>query len=210
MDPPSPAGDRTRVRESFRREGTAARYRKERFPPRRARSEQRAVARLLPGLAPGRRLDLACGAGRFGTLLAREGPVVGVDSSAGMLAEARAEGAYAALLCGDAFQLPFRDGAFAGALCVRLLPHFGPEDRRRVLAELRRVVRGRAVVSFFDAATLEALRARRKRTRGASRRAIRLREFEEDLAATGWRLARLSRKLGRVTEHVFALLEAAP
>ena len=38
--------------------------------------------------------------------------------------------------------------------------------------------------------------------------AIRLRDLEEDLAASGWRLVRVARKLGRVTEHVFALVEA--
>ena len=202
-----PTDDARRVRDRFRGKDEASHYRCERFPPRRARAEERTVAKLLPDLGEGLRLDLACGAGRFGALLAGGGRVVALDASEDMLREARTTGAYAALLAGDAFRLPFRDGAFAAASCVRLLPHFGADDRRRILSELRRVVRGRAVVSFLDAATLEALRARRKRTRGASRRAIRLRDLEEDLAASGWRLVRVARKLGRLTEHVFALVE---
>jgi ubiquinone/menaquinone biosynthesis C-methylase UbiE len=130
-----------------------------------------------------------------------------------MLAEAAATGAYARLVQGDAFRLPFRDGAFAAAICVRLLQHLDAEDRRKVLSELRRVVGGegpgggRAVVSFFDAATFEAWRARSRRREVRSRRAVPLAEFTADCEAAGWRVARVARKLGRLTEHVFVLVE---
>lgn len=201
--------DADRVRRVFGDDALAAHYGRDRFPPRRLARERATLARLLPDLAPGPRLDLACGAGRFGDLVAEGGPVYGVDSSAAMLREAAAAGAYAARLCGDAFRLPFRDGAFAAAVCVRLLQHFGAEDRRRVLGELRRVVRGRAVVTFFDAATFEAWRARGRRSEPRSRRAVPLAEFEADCAAAGWRVVRVARKLGRLTEHVFVLVEPA-
>lgn len=198
------------VRRVFSDDGLAARYGRERFPERRHARELRTLERLLPFLGAGPRLDLACGAGRFGAALgAGAHPVTGADASEAMLREAGATGGYAELVLADARKLPFGDGAFAGAICIRLLQHLDAPDRRAVLAELRRTVRGAVVVSFFDAGTLEALRAKLRR-RGAavrSRRAIAVADFEADLAATGWRLARLERKLGRLTEHVFALLE---
>lgn len=213
--PDRPQAHADHVRRVFADDGLAARYGRERFPARRHARELRTLRRLLPALGAGPRLDLACGAGRFGAALG-EGdktsgarhPVTGADASEAMLREAAATGAYADLVLADARRLPFGDGAFAGAICIRLLQHLDTADRRAVLGEVRRTVRGAAVVSFFDAGTLEAMRARLLR-RGAavrSRRAITVAEFEGDLAATGWRLARLGRKLGRFTEHVFALL----
>lgn len=201
--------DADRVRRVFGGDALAARYGRDRFPPRRLARERATLARLLPDLAEGPRLDLACGAGRFGDLVARGGRVYGADASAAMLRESAAKPSYAALVCGDAFRLPFRDGAFAAAVCVRLLQHFGGDDRRRVLGELRRVVRGRAIVTFFDAGTLEAWRARGRRKEPRSRRAVPFAEFEADCAAAGWRVVRVARKLGRITEHVFVLVEPA-
>lgn len=202
-------GDAERVRDVFRDDALASRYGRTRFPARRLARERRTLESLVPALAAGPRLDLACGAGRFGDLLAGAGPVTGLDASPAMLREATATGAYARLLCGDAFRLPFRDGAFAAAICIRLLQHFAADERRRVLSELRRVVRGRAAVSFFDAGTFEAWRARSRRKSPRSRRAVPYREFEADCAAAGWRIVRVARKLGRLTEHVFVLLEPA-
>lgn len=197
------------VRDVFRDGDLAARYGRSRFPARRLERERRTISRLLGRLASGPRLDVACGAGRFGDLVAAGGPVTGLDASPAMLREAAATGAYRAVLCGDAFRLPFRDGAFAGAICIRLLQHLDAADRRRALSELRRTVRGSAIVSFFDAGTFEAWRARKRRAEPRSRRAVPFREFESDCAAAGWRVAGTARKLGRITEHVFVLLERA-
>ena len=196
-----------RVRAVFGDDALASRYGRDRFPPRRLRRERRTLGRLLPSLAAGPRLDLACGAGRFGDLLARGGPLTGADASPAMLHETAGTGSYAALVGADARRLPFRDRAFAAAACIRLLQHLDSADRRLVLAELRRVVAGRVVVSFFDAGTLEAWRARSRRREIRSRRSVPMAEFEADCAAAGWRITRVARKLGRLTEHVFVLLE---
>jgi ubiquinone/menaquinone biosynthesis C-methylase UbiE len=203
----SPHSDR--VRRTFGDAELAARYGRDRFPARRLERERRTLATLLPDLAAGPRLDLACGAGRFAALLAAGGPVTGLDASEPMLREAEATGSYARLVLGDAFRLPFKDGAFAAAICVRLLQHLDAGDRRRVLAELSRCVRGRAVVSFFDAGTFEAWRARSRRKDVRSRRAVPMTEFTADCEASGWRSVRVARKLGRLTEHVFVLVEPA-
>ena len=102
-----------------------------------------------------RALDVACGT----AMLAREmalaigsgGRVVGVDFCAPMLEKGRENltrwglGTSVSLVEGDAMQLPFADGEFAGAVsgfALRNVP-----DIPRVLAEMARVVRpgGRVV-----------------------------------------------------------------
>ncbi len=62
-------------------------------------------------------LDLGCGTGRLGELLAARCRVVGVDVSAHMLAAARRRlRGSVRLVQGSAFRLPFPDGALDGAV----------------------------------------------------------------------------------------------
>ena len=80
----------------------------------------RAVARALaPSLCEARRegrvLDAGCGTGRNLVDLAAAGPAVGLDVSLRALAFARTRRA-APLVCGAVEALPFRTGAFPGAL----------------------------------------------------------------------------------------------
>lgn len=186
--------------------GDAARasaYASKRFPAARERRERRAFERLLKHLDSGLQLDVPCGAGRLGASLATKGNVIGVDASAAMLSSARASTGYAALALGDAFALPFRDGAFAGASCVRLLHHLRADDRRRVLAELRRVSRGPFIVSFYDAATFQAWKAKRKRAAKGSRKPVARAEFAADLASLGLAALASSRPLPFIAEQMF-------
>jgi len=189
--------------------GTAAAYATSRFPPARERRERRAFERLVARLDVGRQLDAPCGAGRLAASLATKGRVVGLDGSAAMLAQARKLGVYASLVLGDASSLPFADGAFAGGACVRLLHHLASDDRRRVLAELRRVCRGPFVVSFYDAATFQAWKAKRKRAAKGSRKPIARAEFVADLAAVGLVPRAFSRPLPFVAEQTFVLVGRA-
>jgi hypothetical protein len=110
------------------------------------------------------------------------------------------------LVQADARHLPFEDDAFASAVALRLLHHLDTHDRRGVLAGLARVVSGPVVVSYFDAHTFEAWRARRRRARRGSRRPVRLPELRADAQCAGYRLERVSRKWGLFSEHVHALL----
>ena len=87
-------------------------------------------------------LDAGCGTGVLGDWLGILGfaPVEGLDLSEGMLAKARARGAYAALhrlALGGA--LPFADHAFAAVICTGVFTtgHVGPEG----LPELIRITR---------------------------------------------------------------------
>jgi ubiquinone/menaquinone biosynthesis C-methylase UbiE len=144
-----------------------------------------------------------CGAGRLFSSLASKGRVIGLDASEPMLCEARGAPGHAALALGDAFALPFRDGAFAGAACIRLLHHLDADDRRRVLAELRRVTRGPFVVSYYDAATFQAWKARRKRAAKGSRKPVARAEFAADLASQGLQPLARSRPLPFIAEQTF-------
>ena len=63
-------------------------------------------------------LDLGCGTGDLSLILARSGAkVIGIDLSAGMLAEAqrKTRGRTVRLVRASAFELPFPDATFAGA-----------------------------------------------------------------------------------------------
>jgi ubiquinone/menaquinone biosynthesis C-methylase UbiE len=132
-----------------------------------------------------------------------------MDGSAAMLAEAREAAGYAGLVRGDAFVLPFGDASFAGGACVRLLHHLRADDRRRVLAEFARVCRGAFVVSYYDAATFQAWKARRKRAVKGSRKPIPRDELLADLSAQGLRALAFSRPLPYVAEQTFVAVGRA-
>jgi SAM-dependent methyltransferase len=122
-------------------------------PDERSRVEALAAARLA-GLAPGARvLDVPCGYGRHAVPLARDGyRVVGLDRSASQLDEARRRrgpGAGPRLVRADYRDIPIADGAFDGAVTLlSSLGYAGEEGDRRVLREIRRVLRpgGRLVI----------------------------------------------------------------
>jgi ubiquinone/menaquinone biosynthesis C-methylase UbiE len=106
------------------------------------------------GLRRGERvLDIGCGTGRTAAALASSygAQVVGVDPSAGMLAEARAKGIEAHV--GTAEALPCPDDRFELALMQLVVQHV---DRPRAFAEARRVLTdsGRLVVVTTDPAAL--------------------------------------------------------
>jgi ubiquinone/menaquinone biosynthesis C-methylase UbiE len=102
-------------------------------------------------------LDIASGTGIVARIAARRlgnrGSIVGLDTSAPMLATARvaatAEGAAVEWREGDALDQPFTDGAFEVVLCQQGLQFF--PDKPRGLREMHRVLRpgGRIVLSVW-------------------------------------------------------------
>jgi len=100
------------------------------------------VARVLRLTPPGGTvLDAPCGTGKYFPMLAAAGhPVVGVDQSAGMLAQARARGIALALEHGTLQDLS-HDQEFDAVITVDAMENIPPEDWPLVLANLHRAVR---------------------------------------------------------------------
>ncbi|MFN7989902.1 MAG: class I SAM-dependent methyltransferase [Thermoanaerobaculia bacterium] len=125
-------------------------------------------------------LDLACGTGRHAVVLARGGPVTGVDLSAPLLGRARARRAEPrpGFVRADMRRLPFGRGSF-GAV-VNFFTSFGyfddPADDVRVLGEVARVLApgGAFLSDVFNAArVLSTLVSREERTVAGERVSIR-------------------------------------
>ncbi len=105
-------------------------------------TQRRFVERLVATCPPdGIVLDAPCGTGQYFALVAAAGRrVVGIDQSAGMLAQARARDIAVALHLVGLQELAF-DGDFDAAMTVDAMENVFPEDWPAVLANLRRAVR---------------------------------------------------------------------
>jgi len=99
----------------------------------------------IAGLEPARTLDVACGTG-FMTRHLR-GEVVGLDQSSSMIGVARRQAPNGTFVQGDALELPFEDDAFDRLFTSYFYCHLEEDDRRRFLAEGRRVARELVVVA---------------------------------------------------------------
>ena len=105
------------------------------------------LSRRLKGQPAPPVLDVATGTGRLPQFLLAEptfhGHVIGLDASAGMLAQARAKlapfGRRVALVRATAGELPFADATFAAVTCLEAL-EFLPDDAA-ALREMARVLR---------------------------------------------------------------------
>jgi ubiquinone/menaquinone biosynthesis C-methylase UbiE len=100
---------------------------------------------IVAAYAPNRLLDVGCGTGEFTSRVARLFPkaaAIGVDLVETSLELARTRcadlGNRVTFQCGDAYELPFGDGAFDLVACRHVLQAI--PDAPRVLAELVRVL----------------------------------------------------------------------
>jgi ubiquinone/menaquinone biosynthesis C-methylase UbiE len=117
---------------------------------------EEAYLRLVGPLQGRRVLDVGCGTGRGVLRFAREAALAaGVDASRDMLAAAarKANGAAPALARAYGQRLPYRDGAFEVVTALNFLHLFSLEVQKRLIAEMKRVVRpgGRLVLEFDNA-----------------------------------------------------------
>jgi len=159
----------------------------------------------------GRLLDVPCGTGRLSEMLARHVEShAGVDVSRPMLAEARA-GAGVRLAQASAEHLPFAERAFDVVVCCRLLHHLREgEQLERVVAELVRVSDRLVVASYWDAASLPALRVKwgLKRDEGPRGRCARPRaEIEHTFVAAGARCVEFRHSFRFVSQQTFVVAE---
>lgn len=115
-------------------------------------AEQRAAEDLLKNLPKGSKvLDAPVGTGRLIPLLAnREWEVYGLDVSADMLAEAKAQaqrcGQAIELRQGDIRRIPFPDGSFDLVTCLRFLNWVDSDGVSAVVKELSRVSNSRLLI----------------------------------------------------------------
>jgi ubiquinone/menaquinone biosynthesis C-methylase UbiE len=109
-----------------------------------------ATAEALRTLGPlSRGLDVCCGTGAGVGVLESvcQGPVTGVDFSAGMLAQARRAHPDARWVRADALALPFA-GDFDVAVSFGALGHFLPAQRPALFAGVHRALRPGGVFAF--------------------------------------------------------------
>ncbi len=119
------------------------------------RREKEAVLDALTPVDGRSVLEIACGTGRFTTLLAERGAdIVGLDISDPMLSQgrqkARATGVAETVefLRGDAGRLPFPDNHFDAVFAMRFF-HLAPTPEA-FISEMRRVSRDRIIFDTFN------------------------------------------------------------
>ena len=139
------------------------------------------LAAVIASLEPVRTLDVACGTGFLTRHL--RGEVVGLDASERMLEAARAQAPAATFVRGDALSLPFEDAAFDRVFTSYFYCHLEEEERRRFLAEARRVAPELVVVASIRGEGDAAERWEERQLKDGSRWQVYKRVFEgEDLA----------------------------
>jgi len=128
--------------------------------------EKEIIGKLLRHLPEGSLvLDLACGTGRITEFLLSKGcKVWGVDISQEMLKVVQKRlnsfGELVNLRQAEAENLPFEEKFFDSATCIKLMGHIPPENRIKILQEIKRVTRGPFIVSYYISGPL--VNAKRK------------------------------------------------
>jgi SAM-dependent methyltransferase len=160
-----------------------------------------------PGLRP--ILDAPCGTGRLRGVFERRGMrYIGLDVSVPMLLEARRD-EEGDLVVAVVDRLPFRDDAFDIVLCCRLLHHLEKnEETELVVKELVRVAHRLIVVSFWDSASLPALKSRvalKKPEGPRGRRMISKRALKRMFDEAGAEVVGFHHSLRFVSQQAFAV-----
>ena len=126
------------------------------------RREKEAVLDAIGPVEDKKVLEIACGTGRFTTMLAELGAdIVGLDISAQMLNEARSKAKAAGVrdtvefMRGDAGRLPFEDDEFDAVIAMRFF-HLA-DTPAEYLAEIRRVSAGDVMFDTFKSSSTRSI-----------------------------------------------------
>jgi ubiquinone/menaquinone biosynthesis C-methylase UbiE len=145
-------------------------------------AELRLLERVVRDLPPVRTLDLACGTGFLTRHL--RGAVVGLDASERMLEVARVQASSARFEQGYALSTPFEDGVFDRVFTSYFYCHLQEEERKRFLAEARRVAPELVAVASIRGEGDDYERWEERRLKDGSQWTVYKRVFEgPDLAA---------------------------
>lgn len=148
---------------------------------------------------PKRVLEIAPGPARLTAELEYRGQGVAIDASPAMLTTARSRlrqrGMEWLISRGDAFRLPFRDATFDFVYTLKFVRHFQLEDRRRLYAEIRRVMTPSGV--FVLDAQNRAISLPHRQRKGVDTYRIYDVLYDRDellaeLGSVGFRVARIS------------------
>ena len=90
-------------------------------------------------------IDLGCGSGYLTQFL---GKAVGIDSSPGMLEVARKKLPDLKFIEASIFELPFKDNEFDRAVTHRVIGNFKEKEYRKVVKEIRRILKDKGVFVF--------------------------------------------------------------
>jgi len=98
-------------------------------------------------------LEVGCGTGRFSIEIAKNGALVtGLDPSRTMLKQVENKKCNAEinLVNGHGYELPFKDGALDGCVCINVINHI--EDYNKLISEISRVLRkdGFMIMNFSN------------------------------------------------------------
>jgi len=108
--------------------------------------ETRATLEAIGDLSPGWLLDCGCGNGRFFQHYPAHVSAVGIDASLNLLRICKRKGRATRLVCGELEHLPFKDGVFNRAVCVRVIQHI--RDQAQAVTEIARVLRSEGEVTL--------------------------------------------------------------
>jgi len=150
-----------KYQESQAAESYNEKYKKSGKKRKRTAQEINIIRNLLDGQKHCRKmLDLPCGGGRLSHLFAEHTEtLIEADISSGQLQYNRKYSdlhGFRFLMTADVMNIPLRDNAVNGTVCIRLLHHFfTPPEREALVTELLRVSKEFVLVSFSDADSIK-------------------------------------------------------
>jgi len=157
-------------------------------------------------------LDIPCGTGRVSVQLAKESfRIKGVDLSSEMVSYAQQKAKQLHLEndivveVGDAENLSYPDNSFDTCISLRLFGHTPPNNRIRILQELRRVTKKYLVLTYYTKNCLQYFLRKRRRMRGVEWHPVVYKRIEEELKIVGLEKVRYFHLLRRISETIVVL-----